>query len=118
MAAYVKLVSLPILLAGDEEQKQRVIPPLVRGERLGSFALSEPNVGSDPGGLETRAERRGDVYVINGQKRFIGNAGLSDDYVVFARTSDDGPKGVSAFLVDGSSPGISVEKLRDRKSVV
>src|SRR3712207_9317032 len=101
MAAYVKLVSLPILLAGDEEQKQRVIPPLIRGERLGSFALSEPAVGSDPGGLETRAERRGDVYVLNGQKRFIGNAGLSNDYVVFARTGGPGPRGVSALLVDG-----------------
>jgi alkylation response protein AidB-like acyl-CoA dehydrogenase len=112
MAAYVKLVSLPILLAGSEEQKQRYIPPLVRGERLGSFALSEPNVGSDPGGLETRADKRGDVYVLNGAKRFIGNAGLSDDYVVFARTGGPGPKGVSAFLVDAKSPGISVERLR------
>jgi alkylation response protein AidB-like acyl-CoA dehydrogenase len=112
MAAYVKLVSLPILLAGSEEQKQRLIPPLVRGERLGSFALTEPAVGSDPGALETRAERRGDVWVLNGEKRFIGNAGLSDDYVVFARTADNGPRGISAFLVDGGSPGISVRKLR------
>ena len=112
MAAYVKLVSLPILLAGTEEQKQRVIPKLITGERLGSFALTEPAVGSDPGALETRAERRGDVWVLNGEKRFIGNAGLSNDYVVFARTADSGPKGISAFLVDGSWPGISVRKLR------
>jgi alkylation response protein AidB-like acyl-CoA dehydrogenase len=89
-----------------------VIPPLVRGERLGSFALTEPAVGSDPGALETRAERHGDVWVLNGEKRFIGNAGLSDDYVVFARTADTGPRGISAFLVDGGSPGISVRKLR------
>jgi alkylation response protein AidB-like acyl-CoA dehydrogenase len=93
MAAYVKLVSLPILLAGSEEQKHRLIPPLVRGERLGSFALSEPSVGSDPGGLETRAERRGDGWILNGEKRFIGNAGLSDDYIVFARTGGPGTKG-------------------------
>jgi alkylation response protein AidB-like acyl-CoA dehydrogenase len=112
MAAYVKLVALPILLAGSEEQKQRVIPPLVRGERLGSFALTEPAVGSDPGALETRAERRGDGWVLNGEKRFIGNAGLSDDYVVFARTGDNGAGGISAFLVDGGSPGISVRTLR------
>jgi len=112
MAAYVKLVSLPILLAGTEEQKKRVIPKLITGERLGSFALTEPAVGSDPGALETRAERRGDVWVLNGEKRFIGNAGLSNDYVVFARTADSGPKGISAFLVDGSWPGISVRKLR------
>src|SRR5215210_6024659 len=112
MAAYVKLVSLPLLLAGSEEQKKRVLPGLLAGELLGSFALSEPNVGSDPGALETRAERHGEVWVLNGEKRFIGNAGLSDVYVVFARTADSGPKGISAFLVDGSSPGISVRKLR------
>jgi alkylation response protein AidB-like acyl-CoA dehydrogenase len=112
MAAYVKLVSLPILLAGSEEQKQSVLPGLLAGEQLGSFALSEPNVGSDPAALETRAERHGDVWVLNGAKRFIGNAGLSDVYVVFARTGDPGPKGVSAFLVDGHADGVSSEKLR------
>src|SRR5215210_7297409 len=112
MAAYVKLASLPLLLAGSEEQQRRVIPGLVSGEQLGSFALSEPNVGSDPAGLETRAERRGDVWILNGEKRFIGNAGLSDVYVVFARTGEAGAKGISAFLVDGSWDGISVRKLR------
>src|SRR5215218_1936014 len=112
MAAYVKLVALPILLGGSEEQKRRVLPGLLAGELLGSFALSEPNVGSDPGALETRAERHGDTWVLNGSKRFIGNAGLSDLYVVFARTGDDGAKGVSAFLVDGHADGVSSEKLR------
>ena len=112
MAAYVKLVSLPILLAGSEEQKQRVLPGLLTGETLGSFALSEPDVGSDPGALQTRAERHGDTWVLNGAKRFIGNAGLSDVYVVFARTSDDGGKGISAFLVDGHADGVSSERLR------
>jgi alkylation response protein AidB-like acyl-CoA dehydrogenase len=112
MAAYVKLVSLPLLLAGTPEQQEAVIPRLLRGEILGSFALSEPNVGSDPAALETRAERRGDGWVINGAKRFIGNAGLSDVYIVFARTGDAGPRGVSAFLVDGHAPGVSAERLR------
>ena len=112
MAAYVKLASLPLLLAGTEEQQQRIIPGLIAGELLGSFALSEPNVGSDPAAMETRAERRGDVYVLNGEKRFIGNAGLSDVYVVFARTGDPGAKGVSALLVDGHAPGVSSTKLR------
>ena len=112
MAAYVKLVSLPLLLAGTPEQQEAVIPRLLRGEILGSFALSEPNVGSDPGALETRAERRGDGWAINGAKRFIGNAGLSDIYIVFARTGDPGPRGVSAFLVDGHAPGVSAEPLR------
>jgi alkylation response protein AidB-like acyl-CoA dehydrogenase len=112
MAAYVKLVSLPILLAGSEEQKREFLPPLVAGERYGSYALTEPAVGSDPAALETRAERHGDVWVLNGQKRFIGNAGHSDTYVVFARTGDPGSKGISAFVVDGQSPGVSVEPLR------
>jgi alkylation response protein AidB-like acyl-CoA dehydrogenase len=112
MAAYVKLVSLPLLLAGSAEQKDDVLPRLMTGEILGSFALSEPNVGSDPAALETRAEKRGDVWVLNGEKRFIGNAGLSDVYVVFARTGDPGPKGLSAFLVDGHAPGVSSQKLR------
>jgi alkylation response protein AidB-like acyl-CoA dehydrogenase len=89
-----------------------VLPGLLAGELLGSFALSEPNVGSDPGALETRAERHGDTWVLNGEKRFIGNAGLSDVYVVFARTGDDGAKGVSAFLVDGHADGVSSQKLR------
>jgi alkylation response protein AidB-like acyl-CoA dehydrogenase len=112
MAAYVKLVTLPIVLAGNAEQKARYLPDLMSGEIYGSYALTEPSVGSDPAALETRAERRGDVWVLNGQKRFIGNAGLSKVYVVFARTGDAGSKGISAFLVDGDSPGINVERLR------
>ena len=112
MAAYVKLTSLPIMLAGTEDQQRRTLPGLASGEQLGSYAITEPDVGSDPAALRTTAERRGDVYVLNGQKRFIGNAGLSHVYVVFARTGDPGPKGVSAFIVDGDSPGLTVERLR------
>jgi alkylation response protein AidB-like acyl-CoA dehydrogenase len=112
MAAYVSLVAIPILLAGTEEQKQRWLPPLVRGDRLGSYALTEPDVGSDPAALQTRAERHGDTWVLNGRKKFIGNAGMAQTYVVFARTGDEGSHGVSAFLVDGDSPGVSAEKLR------
>ena len=112
MAAYVKLVSLPLTLAGTDEQVERVLPALLSGEQLGSFALSEPNVGSDPGALETRAERHGDTWILNGEKRFIGNAGLSDVYVVFARTGEEGAKGVSAFIVDGHADGVSSQKLR------
>jgi alkylation response protein AidB-like acyl-CoA dehydrogenase len=108
----VKLVSLPILLAGSEDQKREFLPPLVAGERYGSYALTEPRVGSDPAALETTAELHGDVWVLNGQKRFIGNAGHSDTYVVFARTGDRGAKGISAFIVDGQAPGVTVEALR------
>src|SRR3954470_22611108 len=94
MAAYVKLASLPLLLAGTPEQQRRIIPGLVSGETLGSSALEDPNVASAPAALETRAERHGDVWVLNGAKRFIGNAGLSDVYIVFARTGEVGPHGV------------------------
>ncbi|GAC1325378.1 MAG: acyl-CoA dehydrogenase [Thermoleophilaceae bacterium] len=112
MAAYVKLSSLPIMLAGDEQQKQRWLPGLGSGELLGSYALTEPAVGSDPAALQTKAERHGDTWVLNGEKRFIGNAGMSHVYVVFARTGEPGSKGLSAFLVPGDSPGLTVEPLR------
>jgi alkylation response protein AidB-like acyl-CoA dehydrogenase len=111
MAAYVKLTALPIVLAGSEEQKQRFLPPLASGDTLGSYALTEPGVGSDPAALQTRAEKRGDKWVLNGEKRFIGNAGLSDLYVVFARTGEPGTKGISAFVVPGDADGLSVERL-------
>src|SRR3954467_12012432 len=110
MAAYVKLTSLPIMLAGTDEQKQRFLPGLASGEQLGSYALTEPGVGSDPAALQTRAEKRGDHWVLNGQKRFIGNGGLSDLYVVFARTGDPGAKGISAFVGPGDSDGLTVER--------
>jgi alkylation response protein AidB-like acyl-CoA dehydrogenase len=106
MAAYVKLVALPILIAGTEEQKREYLPPLVSGERYGSYALTEPAVGSDPAALQTRAERHGDTWVLN------GNAGHADTYVVFARTGKAGAGGISAFVVDGKSPGLSAEPLR------
>ncbi len=111
MGAYVKLTALPIILAGSEEQKHRFLPGLASGEQLGSYAISEPAVGSDPAALQATAEKRGDVYVLNGTKRFIGNAGLSDLYVVFARTGDQDAGGVSAFVVPGDADGLSVEVL-------
>ena len=111
MAAYVKLTTLPIVLAGSEEQKQRFLPGLASGEQLGSYAISEPGVGSDPAALQTTAVRDGDTWLLNGTKRFIGNAGLSDVYVVFARTGDEGPAGVSAFVVPGDAEGLTVEEL-------
>ncbi len=111
MAAYVKLTSLPILLAGSEDQKKEYLPLLASGEKLGSYALTEPAVGSDPAALQLKAEKRGDVWVLNGEKRFIGNAGLSDIYVLFARTGDPGSGGISTFVVAGDSPGLSSETL-------
>ncbi len=111
MAAYVKLTTLPIVLAGSEEQKRRFLPGLASGAQLGSYAISEPRVGSDPSAMQMTAERHGDTWVLNGTKRFIGNAGLSDVYVVFARTGEEGARGVGAFVVDGTADGLSVEVL-------
>jgi acyl-CoA dehydrogenase len=101
---------------GTEEQKQRYLPALASGEAVGCFALTEAEAGSDPSGLRTRARRDGDEYVINGSKRFITNAELSTVFVVFARTDPDavGTKGISAFLVDAGTPGLSLGP-HDRK---
>ncbi|MGE0068296.1 MAG: acyl-CoA dehydrogenase family protein [Solirubrobacterales bacterium] len=95
---------------GTEEQKQRYLPALASGEAVGCFALTEAEAGSDPSGMRTRAKRDGDEYVINGNKRFITNAELSTVFVVFARTDPDakGTKGISAFLVDAGTPGLSI----------
>jgi alkylation response protein AidB-like acyl-CoA dehydrogenase len=114
IGAYVDLASLPILIGASEELKSRYIPGLCAGETKGAYALSEPEAGSDPAALATTAERRGDHYVVNGAKRFIGNAGLADFYVLFVRTGplEYGTKGISALIVDADSPGISVDQLQ------
>jgi acyl-CoA dehydrogenase len=101
---------------GTEEQKQSYLPALASGEAVGCFALTEAEAGSDPSGLRTRARRDGEEYVINGSKRFITNAELATVFVVFARTDPDaaGTKGISAFLVDAGTPGLSLGP-HDRK---
>ena len=95
---------------GTGEQKQRYLPALASGEAVGCFALTEAEAGSDPSGLRTRAKRDGEEYVISGSKRFITNAELSTVFVVFARTDPDaaGTKGISAFLVDAGTAGLSL----------
>ena len=103
-----KLGSLPLLLAGSEELKQRYLPPLARGEAMFSYCLSEPEAGSDAASMKTRAERDGDHWVLNGVKRWITNAGVSEYYTVMAVT-DPGKraKGISAFVVEKSDEGVS-----------
>jgi acyl-CoA dehydrogenase len=94
---------------GTPEQKEKWLPALASGA-VACFALTEAEAGSDPSGLRTRARRDGDDYVINGSKRYITNAELSDLFVVFARTNPDakGTKGISAFLVEKGTPGLSL----------
>lgn len=96
--------------AGTELQKKRWLPGLASGELVASFALTEPEAGSDPSGLRTKAVRDGGDYVINGQKRFITNAVNADLLMVFARMGDvsDGAKGICVFVVPTDTPGVAV----------
>jgi alkylation response protein AidB-like acyl-CoA dehydrogenase len=103
-----KLGTMPLLLAGSEELKRRYLPPVAAGEAMFSYCLSESEAGSDAAAMRTRAERVGDDYVLNGAKRWITNAGVSDYYTVFAATTPGvGAKGISAFVVEKSDPGVS-----------
>jgi alkylation response protein AidB-like acyl-CoA dehydrogenase len=103
-----KLGTVPLLLAGAEAVKQRYLPPVARGEAMFSYALSEPEAGSDAAGLKARAVRDGGSYVLNGTKRWITNAGVSAYYTVLAVTgSAAGPSGISAFVVEKGDEGFS-----------
>jgi alkylation response protein AidB-like acyl-CoA dehydrogenase len=116
MLAVQDLGSLPIRLAGSDELKRRVLPRLASGERLAAFALSEPDAGSDPRAMRTRARRDGREWVIDGAKNWITNAGVADDYVVFAVTDRDAPgsRGISAFVVEADRPGFSISRLEHK----
>ncbi len=92
--------------AGDE-LRARYVPKLTAGELIASYCLTEPAAGSDAASLSTKAVRDGDHYVLNGSKQFISGAGWSDVYVTMARTSDDGARGVSCFVIDKDMPGVS-----------
>ena len=101
LSAHVSLGSWPIFAYGTEEQKQKYLVPLVKGEKIGAFGLTEPNAGSDAGGTETTAVDKGDHWLLNGGKIFITNAPKADTYVVFAVTTPDiGTRGISAFIVE------------------
>jgi alkylation response protein AidB-like acyl-CoA dehydrogenase len=92
---------------GSEELKRRVVPGLTTMEQVASYCLTEPGAGSDAASLTTRAVKAGDAYVLNGAKAFISGGGVSDVYVVMARTGGPGPKGISAFVVEKGTPGLS-----------
>jgi alkylation response protein AidB-like acyl-CoA dehydrogenase len=103
-----KLGTMPLILAASEEVKQRYLTPVARGEAMFSYALSEPEAGSDAAAMKTRAVREGDGYVLNGVKRWITNAGISRYYTVMAVTDPAaGAGGISAFVVESGDEGFS-----------
>jgi butyryl-CoA dehydrogenase len=114
--AQTSLCCEPIHLFGTEAQKQKYLPRLVSGEKIGAFGLTEPGAGSDAGATRTRAVRDGEEWVINGQKQFITNGSLADVLVVTAKTDpDQGTHGISAFIVEKGTPGF--QPGRDEKKM-
>ncbi|MDA3648210.1 acyl-CoA dehydrogenase family protein [Saccharopolyspora indica] len=97
----------PLAHFGTPEQRSRWLPDMLGGDLLGAYALSEPHAGSDAASLSTRAARQDDEYAITGAKAWITHGGVADFYTLMARTSDDGPRGISCFLVDGTTSGLS-----------
>ena len=100
-----------ITLFGSDEQKQSYLVPVAEGKKIAAFAISEPEGGSDVAAMGTTAKLDGNEYCLNGKKAWISNAGIADFYVLFARTDDaPGAKGLSAFIVDSDTPGITVSE--------
>ena len=114
-----ELGTLPIKLFGSEELKERFLPRCATGEWSPAFALSEPDAGSDPGGMITRAVKDGDGWVISGTKNWITNLGVADFYAVFAVTDPSAgrSRGISAFVVEADRPGFSVGKLEHKLGI-
>jgi acyl-CoA dehydrogenase len=105
----------PVIVAGTEEQKRRWLPPLVDAPLLTSFALTEPNAGSDVSGIQTTASRQGGDYVLNGSKMFITNAGHASWFTVFASTDrSKGHRGLTAFIVPADADGVVVDRHLDK----
>jgi butyryl-CoA dehydrogenase len=106
---HTSIAAMSIYLDGTEEQKQTYLEPLALGEKIGSFALTEPGVGSDAAGVQTTAVRDGDEYILNGNKIWIINGGIAGTFVVFAKTEPEkGARGITAFIVEKDTPGFTV----------
>ena len=105
------LVSYPLMTYGTEEQKQKYLVPIAKGEKLGCYCLTEPNAGSNAANQETTAVEDGDAFVLNGTKSFITTAGPADVLILYAATDrSKGPKGITAFIVDSDTPGVEKGK--------
>src|SRR5438445_2100159 len=116
--AVQQLGAMPILLAGNEEQKRKYIPPLASGEWMAAFGLTEAGSGSDAAAMKPVAVRKGETYILNGSKRFITNGGLAQVNSVFAMTDrEKGTHGISAFIVEKDFPGFSVGRIEEKMGI-
>ncbi|MBI4393515.1 MAG: acyl-CoA dehydrogenase [Euryarchaeota archaeon] len=112
------LSGYPLEAYGTPEQKRKFLTPMAKGEALGAFGLSEPNAGSDPAAMSTTAVKKGDGYVLNGQKNFITNGGHADTYIVFAKTDAAAKhKGITAFIVEKGRPGFTWSKPEEKMGI-
>ncbi len=110
-SAHISLASTPIDMFGTEQQKQKYLVPLAKGEKLGAFGLTEPGAGSDASGTKSTAVRKGDHFILNGSKVFITNAAYADIFVVTAVTDKSkGARGISSFILENGMPGFEVGK--------
>jgi len=107
------LVMYPILTYGSDEQKQRWLPKMQTGEAIGCFGLTEPGFGSNPAGMQTRAKKEGDCWVLNGEKTWITNGGIADVAIVWARAED----GIRGFLVERGTPGFTTSDIHGKMSM-
>ncbi|NTW72810.1 MAG: acyl-CoA dehydrogenase [Eubacteriaceae bacterium] len=112
------LMGAPFLLSGSEEQKKNYLKPMLTGDRIGAFGLTEPGSGSDAGAVATTAVKDGDDYILNGRKTFITHAPIADFALIFAKTDlKKGVKGISAFIVDANLPGYSIGKPEEKMGI-
>ena len=117
-SAHTSLCCWPIFNWGNEDQKKKYLPDLLSGKKLGAFGLTEPNAGTDASGQQTRAEDKGDYWLLNGAKVFITNGGYADVFVVMAMTDKSkGNHGISAFIVEKGDEGFSIGKTEDKMGI-
>src|SRR5205085_8316482 len=115
------LVMYPIYAFGTDEQKQKFLPAMQKGDKLGCFGLTEPDFGSNPGGMRTRARKVGNEYVLNGEKMWITSGSIADVAVIWAKTDDSGdsndPTSIRGFLVETDRPGFRAEDIHGKWSL-
>ncbi|MGH3028483.1 MAG: acyl-CoA dehydrogenase family protein, partial [Gaiellaceae bacterium] len=118
ISVHVGLNSLSLLRYASEEQKERYLAPQARGEKIACFGLTEPAAGSDVAAMRTTARKEGDVYVLNGQKNWISYAAVADHALVFAKTDPEAKhKGISAFILEKGTPGLSAAETENKLGV-